>query len=295
VGSTTTPQSTKEVLVRKSIALTVAGLLVAVAALSVAAVGAQGQASSIRLTAALDAAQEVPAPTGDVGGARGTFTGTLTRSASGATLTWRLAFSGLTGPAGAAHVHLGQPGQPGGVAIPLCGPCESPATGTANVEAAAVLAALESGGAYANVHTAANGPGEIRGQIGVAATVTTRLNARQEVPKPKGRANRARGAFRATVTKTGADATLSWRLTFSKLTGRAVGAHVHIGRRGKAGPVAVPLCGPCRSGQRGTANVQANVLAALESGRGYVNVHTAGNAAGEIRGQIPAVSLRLGS
>jgi hypothetical protein len=294
VGSTTTPESTKEVLVRKSIALTVAGLLVAVAAISVAAAGAQGQATSIRLTAALDAEQEVPAPTGDVSAARGTFTATASRTASGATLNWRLTFDGLTGPGGAAHIHLAPPGQSGGVAVPLCGPCQSPVTGTANVDAS-VLEALETGGAYANVHTASNGPGEIRGQIGVSATVRTTLNARQEVPRPKGNANRARGTFTGTVTKTGATGTLAWRLAFSKLTGRAVAAHVHIGRRGKAGPVAVPLCGPCRSGARGTATLQASALTALQNGRAYVNVHTARNAAGEIRGQLPAVSLRLGT
>jgi hypothetical protein len=295
VGSRRTPgqEIYEEVSVRKVIVLGVAALSVA-AVVSAGTAVAQGQAPSIRITSALDAEQEVPAPSGDVTGARGLFTGTVTRSGAGATLAWRLAFGGLTGPAGAAHVHIAPPGQAGGVAVPLCGPCQSPATGTANVDAA-VLAALEDGTAYVNVHTAANGAGEIRGQIGVTDTVTTRLNARQEVPRPRGRANRARGTFRATVTKTGSSATLAWRLTFSRLTGRAVAAHVHLGRRGRAGGVAVPLCGPCRSGARGTATLQANVLAALQTGRAYVNVHTPRNAAGEIRGQIPAVSLRLGN
>jgi hypothetical protein len=35
------------------------------------------------------------------------------------------------------------------------------------------------------------------------------------------------------------------------------------------------------------------VLAALEAGRAYVNVHTARNPAGEIRGQIGAVPLSI--
>jgi CHRD domain len=35
------------------------------------------------------------------------------------------------------------------------------------------------------------------------------------------------------------------------------------------------------------------VLAALETGRTYVNVHTPRNAAGEIRGQIRAVPLSI--
>ncbi len=177
--------------------------------------------------------------------------------------------------------------------MPLCGPCQSPASGTAEISAT-VLQALQTGGTYANVHTSANGPGEIRGQIAVTASVTTALNARQEVPKPKGAANRARGTFTATVVKTDATTgTMAWRLTFSKLTGRAVAAHIHIAAAGRAGPVAVPLCGPCRSGVRKSVTLQAATLAALEAGRAYVNIHTARNPAGEIRGQIRAVPLSI--
>ena len=47
----------------------------------------------------------------------------------------------------------------------------------------------------------------------------------------------------------------------------------------------VPLCGPCKSGATGTATISKAVIAALESGGAYTNVHTAKNAAGEIRGQ----------
>ena len=176
--------------------------------------------------------------------------------------------------------------------MPLCGPCQSPASGTANVSAS-VLEAMQTGGTYVNVHTAANAPGEIRGQLGVTVSVTTTLNARQEVPKPKGNANRTRGTFTATVTKTGTTGSVAWRLSFSRLTGRASAAHIHIGAAGRSGPVAVPLCGPCRSGVRKTATLQASVLAALEAGRAYVNIHTARNPAGEIRGQIRAVPLSI--
>jgi CHRD domain len=48
----------------------------------------------------------------------------------------------------------------------------------------------------------------------------------------------------------------------------------------------VPLCGPCRSGQRGTAAITPAQLRTIRAGRTYVNVHTARNAAGEIRGQV---------
>ncbi len=59
-----------------------------------------------------------------------------------------------------------------------------------------------------------------------------------------------------------------------------------MGKVGAAGPVIVPLCGPCKSGQTGKATISGAVIKALESGKAYVNVHTAKNAAGEIRGQV---------
>jgi hypothetical protein len=81
--------------------------------------------------------------------------------------------------------------------------------------------------------------------------------------------------------------TANWKLTFHTLTGKATGAHIHKGSAGKAGPVIVPLCAPCKSGQAGTAKVSKAAVTAIEKGGAYVNVHTARNAAGEIRSQIP--------
>jgi len=116
--------------------------------------------------------------------------------------------------------------------------------------------------------------------------LTAALAADHEVPKPKGVSARARGTFAAGLTRKGTGGTLSWRLTFRGLTGRAAAAHIHLGKLGKAGPVAAALCGPCRSGARGSAKVNARIVAALLSRTAYVNVHTATNPAGEIRGQL---------
>ena len=253
---------------------------------------ARPQATAINVATVLTAAQEVPTPTGDVAAARGTFTATVTRSGSGATMAWQLSFSGLdgTGGCGARPHRASRPGRRRGGSAVRSVP--EPLSGTANVTET-VVDALESGGAYVNVHTAANAAGEIRGQLAVTASAQTALVARQEVPKPKGNANRARGTYTATVTASGTSGRMAWRLTFARLTGRALAAHVHIGARGKAGPVAIPLCGPCRSGVRGTATVPTRVIAALETGRAYVNVHTKRNPGGEIRGQLPALALRL--
>jgi hypothetical protein len=118
--------------------------------------------------------------------------------------------------------------------------------------------------------------------IGLTAT----LGAAQEVPKPKGVSAGARGSFAGGLTRRGAGGTLSWRLTFRGLSGRALAAHIHLAKPGRQGPVVVPLCGPCRSGVRGTAKLTARTVRALLGGSAYANVHTARNPAGEIRGQI---------
>jgi hypothetical protein len=69
------------------------------------------------------------------------------------------------------------------------------------------------------------------------------------------------------------------------LSGKATASHLHLGARGRAGAVRVALCGPCRSWARGSARVDAKTVKALLAGSTYVNVHTARNSAGEIRGQ----------
>jgi hypothetical protein len=119
-----------------------------------------------------------------------------------------------------------------------------------------------------------------------AVALKAALAVGKEVPKPSGAKAGAGGLFSAGLTKKAAGGTLAWRLTFHGLTGRAIAAHVHIGKPGKAGPIAVALCGPCRTGQRGSAKVNARTVKALLGGTAYVNVHTAKNPGGEIRGQI---------
>jgi hypothetical protein len=116
--------------------------------------------------------------------------------------------------------------------------------------------------------------------------VSAALARNAEVPKPKGVAALAKGAFTGTYVENKTGAVLKWKLTYSHLTGRALAAHIHTGKPGVAGPVVVPLCGPCHTGQTGTAKISKAVVAALEGHRAYVNVHTTKNAAGEIRGQV---------
>ena len=124
-----------------------------------------------------------------------------------------------------------------------------------------------------------------------AATKTTvwtaALSSGQEVPKQVVKMAAAQGLFKGTVTGT----TLKWKLTYSHLTGPAAAAHIHMGAKGKAGNVVVALCGTapaCKSGLSGSIKLTAAMKTAFGKHLLYVNVHTAKNPNGEIRGQISA-------
>ena len=108
------------------------------------------------------------------------------------------------------------------------------------------------------------------------------LNIGQETTRVKGAKAGAAGRFTATLNGT----TLTWKLTFKNLSGAASAAHVHTAPKRVAGPVTVPLCGPCTSPVSGTAVLTTAQVRDLLAGKQYVNVHTAKNPGGEIRGQI---------
>jgi hypothetical protein len=130
---------------------------------------------------------------------------------------------------------------------------------------------------------------------GDAYGLSARLTARAEVPHPSGVPAGATGVFTAKAVELANDkARVTWKLTFSHLSGKAIAAHIHLGKTGKAGPVALALCGPCRSGQKGSGLLTHAQFAKVEAGAAYVNVHTAKNAGGEIRGQLKATEAASG-
>jgi hypothetical protein len=120
--------------------------------------------------ATLSGTTEVPPTTSTGKGAA-----TVTYDAGTKMVTWEGDFSGLSGPATAAHIHgPAEAGKNAGVIVPLSQkdvPFTSPFKGSATLaddKAAALAAALSSGQAYVNVHTAANPGGELRGQLAKA-------------------------------------------------------------------------------------------------------------------------------
>ncbi len=110
----------------------------------------------------------------------------------------------------------------------------------------------------------------------------TKLTAAEEVPAQVVKNTKASGSFTLDVTGTKG----TFVLKFSGLTGPATAAHIHLGGMGKSGPVVVPLCGPCKSPVKGTVTFPASLLKDLKTHKLYVNVHTAKNPNGEIRGQL---------
>ena len=81
---------------------------------------------------------------------------------------------------------------------------------------------------------------------------------------------------------------VSYRIEFAGLSGPSAAAHIHCGAAAGANAgVAVPLgAANPTSPIQGTATLTDPQLADLQAGKCYVNVHTAANKGGEIRGQL---------
>lgn len=118
-----------------------------------------GPAFAEKMKATLDGASEVPATT-----SAGKGTADIDFDPATKKLTWKLSYSGLTGPATMAHFHgPAEAGKNAGVAVPIV-PATSGSEGSATLTDAQA-ADLIAGKYYVNVHTEANKGGEIRGQV----------------------------------------------------------------------------------------------------------------------------------
>ena len=227
-------------------------------------------------------AQEVPNVVTSASG-----TASLYTSASG--LEYFITVNGLSGPITGAHFHLGSVKESGPVVKNITASFNgNTASGTWLIAEAmpfndSLRQALVNGRIYLNVHTAANPGGEIRAQVFLTAGsgMTNNLDGNQN-----GVVTNAKGTGQFTMTRGG----LGFNISANGLSGPITGAHFHYGGIGVAGPVVFDI----------TSNANGNNLAgywrsvvptdslfnALMTGRIYVNIHTAANPGGEIRGQV---------
>ena len=197
---------------------------------------------------------------------------------------YTLSYNGLSGPATAAHIHNGAVGANGPVVAPLTAGLPSTFVGDLDFASlpADFLQKLNSKQLYANLHTAANPGGEIRGQLRSLGPITfeTVLNGAQETPPVVTSAiGTAVAALSATLD------TLTYYVSVSGLAPTA--AHLHIAPPGMSGPVMVPLApGGSPNFYTGSVVLTSVQVASLLKGDIYVNIHTAANPGGEIRGQL---------
>lgn len=108
------------------------------------------------------------------------------------------------------------------------------------------------------------------------------LDGKSEVP-----ANTSAGAGTADLDYDAGSKKLSWKVTYSGLSGPATAAHFHgPAETGKNAGVAVAIPNAASSPVEGSATLTDAQAADLLAGKLYVNIHTAANPGGEIRGQV---------
>ncbi len=235
----------------------------------------------ILLTARLNGGQEVPAVTTNAVGVAA-FSLNSTRD----TMCVNMTVTGLSGAITGVHIHSGAAGSLGPVIFDLTGFLSGNSL-TVSITGSNLTPALLSnylkGKMYLNVHTAANPNGEIRGQIIPESDVqfVSNLTGAQQTPAV---ATNAVGMGTFALSKH--NGKLLVRVVANGLSGAITGAHLHIGAAGASGAVVVDL----------TANIVGNtviasidpmaILTALNAGNIYINLHTAANPNGEIRGQL---------
>ena len=244
----------------------------------------------------VDGSQEVPPVVTAATGAA-----TVVISADDSTIWYVVEYSGLSGALAAAHIHVGASGANGGVILPLvasASPMVGSLTATNFTPSGAIttfaeaVAAIKAGGTYANLHTAANPGGEIRGQVvakGSAHFGT--LSGAQEVPPLTIGTS---GSAWVVVSTDGS--TLTYYVSYAGISGAAAAAHIHLGAVGANGGVLFPLAvGPspfvgtltaADLTPTGSVTDMPGAVAAIAAGGTYINVHTAANPGGELRAQL---------
>ncbi len=252
----------------------------------------------------MDGAQEVPSVSTSAMGA------VWFRLGAGLdTLWYDMVATGISGPITGLHLHAGAAGENGGVVVDLTGSINgNRAMGmvTGSDLNQALIQDMLSGGIYLNLHTDANPNGEIRGQVYRLARegYSARIEGGQEVPMVS---TSAMGAAVVTIDRDQEDVHVM--IVASGLSGPIMGAHFHNGAPGTNGPVIYDLTpwfsttgtGDQAYGYWTVDDTEAFEMAdamLFRNGMVYINLHTAANPDGEIRGHVergPACGSGLGT
>ena len=203
--------------------------------------------------------------------------------------------TGLSGPITASHIHRGAVGVSGPVLVPFPSITISGSSisGFSPIPAGSAGDSLKrmmlEGELYANIHTAANAPGEIRGQVYRTARegYTFALTGDQEVPAVS---SAAYGSGMVSIDRDQSNA--HFMIVGTNLTPTL--AHFHQAVTGVNGTVIFDLGGYLANGGiygYWRENDPATPFTTAFSNKFrkdsvYANMHTAANPGGEIRGQV---------
>ena len=255
----------------------------------------RGQAATAVMKLSLSGAGERPTPISTPASGFGIFT------LVGNDLSFHINYHGLSGPATLAHIH--GPASDAGTASPLID-LKNFAVGGFGASGSIVgsvtldtpqLSAIASGLAYVNIHSAANPGGEVRGQITVhndAVPFSADLTGDAERPDPVD----SPAAGFASVGLSGHR--LELHIVYRGLSGPATAAHIHGPAPASGASNVLFDLAPLHKGALGTAGEFSGTIELTEEGRlnvlnslTYINIHTAKNPKGEIRGQIAPILL----
>lgn len=111
---------------------------------------------------------------------------------------------------------------------------------------------------------------------------TAKLSAANESPS-----NTSKGTGMVDLTLNTSTHQGTYTITYENLSGPAMAAHFHgPAEQGKNAGVLVPVAGEMASPIKGEAKFTAEQEKDLQAGRVYLNIHTAANKDGEVRGQL---------
>ncbi len=189
----------------------------------------------------------------------------------------------------AAHFHIGTYGENGPPVHDIVFPPNSmTATGIWTNIGSAELAALVTQGIYLNIHTNANPNGQLRDQVNMLPNLSaTEMSSAEEVPSIPDMP----GTGNAVIYLNPAEKRAIYAIDWDSLSGPPTMAHFHRGARGEAGPPIHTIALPVGAGTEGHLfglwdGISDSDIETLKNGGFYVNIHTAQNANGEIRGQV---------
>lgn len=249
---------------------------------------APATAPTQKFVATLSGAEQVPSVSSSATG-----TGTVVLNAAETQITVNMSFSGLTSNATGAHIHgAGVPGTNAGVLFDFSGVTPTATSGTIPQQTFAIspsqVADLKAGLYYFNIHTANFGGGEIRGQVLLAPSrkfVTSLTGGAQHPPVV------TPGSGSGSVVLNSSEDQFTVNASFMNLTSNTGAAHIHGPASAAADAGVLFNFDGVQIATTGIVADQTFALtpsqaADLKAGLYYINVHTATNGGGEVRGQL---------